>query len=395
MTSSQWLDIAVVAIAFVAAVSGWRSGALGSLMSLVGVVLGAVAGVLLAPHLVGELGGRTRLFATLFLILALVVIGEIAGVVVGRAVRGAIRHGGARFVDSLVGVALQVLVVLAAAWLLATPLTSANQPNLAAAVRGSKVLAQVDGVVPPWLKTTVQKRLSALWDSSGLPNALDQYGRTPIVVVDPPDESLASSAVVAASQPSVVKVRGVAPGCQKVLEGSGFVVAPNRVMSNAHVVAGSDTVTVESDGQVYDATVVSYDPNEDISILQVPDLPARPLEFAEKPAVSGTDALVLGYPGGGDFAATPARIREAIELNGPDIYHTTTVTREVYTIRGVVRQGNSGGPLINRGGQVLGVVFGAAVDDKETGFVLTANEVSRQMARVGSTDRVATGSCVA
>ena len=283
MTSSQWLDIAVVAIAFVAAVSGWRSGALGSLMSLVGVVLGAVAGVLLAPHLVGQLGGRTRLFATLFLILALVVIGEIAGVVVGRAVRGAIRHGGARFVDSLVGVALQVLVVLAAAWLLATPLTSANQPNLAAAVRGSKVLAQVDGVVPPWLKTTVQKRLSALWDSSGLPDVLDQYGRTPIVVVDPPDESLASSAVVAAAQPSVVKVRGVAPGCQKVLEGSGFVVAPNRVMSNAHVVAGSDSVTVESDGQVYDATVVSYDPNEDISILQVPDLPARPLEFAESP----------------------------------------------------------------------------------------------------------------
>ena len=92
---------------------------------------------------------------------------------------------------------------------------------------------------------------------------------------------------------------------------------------------------------------------------------------------------MLGYPGGGDFAATPARIRETIELNGPDIYHTTTVTREVYTIRGVVRQGNSGGPLINRGGQVLGVVFGAAVDDNDTGFVLTANEVSRQMAQGG------------
>ncbi len=394
MTSSQWLDIAVVAIAFVAAVSGWRSGALGSLMSLVGVVLGAAAGMLLAPHLVGQLGGLTRVFAMLFLILALVVIGEIAGVVVGRAVRGAIRHGGARFVDSLVGVALQVVVVLAAAWLLATPLTSVNLPNLAAAVRGSKVLAQVDEVAPPWLRTTVQKRLSALWDSSGLPDVLDRYGRTPIVKVNPPDETLASSAVVAAVQPSVVKVRGVAPGCQKVFEGSGFVVAPNRVMSNAHVVAGADSVTVESDGQVYDATVVAYDPNEDISILQVPDLPARPLDFVGKPAATGTDALVLGFPGGGDFAATPARIRETIELSGPDIYHTTTVNREVYTIRGVVRQGNSGGPLINRGGQVLGVVFGAAVDNNDTGFALTAGEVSRQMAQVGNSERVATGSCV-
>jgi S1-C subfamily serine protease len=394
MTSSQWLDIAVVAIAFVAALSGWRSGALGSLMSLVGVILGGVAGVLLAPHLVGQLGGRTKLFAMLFLILALVVIGEIAGVVVGRAVRGAIRHGGARFVDSLVGVVLQVLVVLAAAWLLATPLTSSSQPNLAAAVRGSKVLTHVDAVVPPWLKSTVQKRLSALWDSSGLPDVLDQYSRTRIANVDPPDQSLASSAVVTIAQPSVVKVHGTAPGCHKELEGSGFVVAPNRVMSNAHVVAGADTVTVESDGQPYDATVVSYDPEEDISILQVPDLPAEPLKFAEKSAAPGADALVLGYPGGGVFAATPARIRETIELNGPDIYRNTTVIRKVYTIRGVVKQGNSGGPLINRSGEVLGVVFGAAVDDNDTGFVLTADEVARQLAKIGNTARVPTGVCV-
>jgi S1-C subfamily serine protease len=195
-------------------------------------------------------------------------------------------------------------------------------------------------------------------------------------------------------QPSVVKIRGVAPGCQKVLEGTGFVVAANRVMSNAHVVAGSDTVTVESAGQSYDATVVSYDPNEDISILDVPNLPATPLPFADKPAATGTDALVLGYPGGGDFAATPARIRETIELNGPDIYRTTTVNREVYTIRGTVRQGNSGGPLINRAGQVLGVVFGAAVDDADTGFVLTAKEVSRQLANINNSQRAPTGSCV-
>ena len=165
-------------------------------------------------------------------------------------------------------------------------------------------------------------------------------------------------------------------------------------MSNAHVVAGSDTVTVESGGQTYDATVISYDPNEDISILDVPNLPQRPLVFADHPAKSGTDAVVLGYPGGGEFAATPARVRETIELNGPDIYRTTTVNREVYTIRGSVRQGNSGGPLINRAGQVLGVVFGAAVDDTDTGFVLTANEVSRQLAKINDTARVPTGACV-
>jgi S1-C subfamily serine protease len=394
VTSSQWLDIAVLVVAFIAAISGWRSGALGSLMSFVGVVLGAIAGVMLAPHIVSHVHSpRAKLFAALFLILALVVIGEVAGVVLGRAVRGAIRNRGIRTVDSIIGVALQLLVVLVAAWLLATPLTSSDQPNLAAAVRGSKVLAEVDKYAPEWLKS-VPKRMSTLLSTSGLPEVLQPFGRTPIQAVDAPDASLADSLVVANARPAVVKIRGVAPGCQKVLEGTGFVIAPNRVMSNAHVVAGSDSVSVQAEGQTYDATVVSYDPNADISILDVPNLPQRPLVFAEQPAKSGTDAVVLGYPGGGDFAATPARVREIIELNGPDIYRTTTVNREVYTIRGTVRQGNSGGPMINRAGQILGVVFGAAVDDNDTGFVLTANEVSRQLAKIGNTNKVPTGACV-
>jgi S1-C subfamily serine protease len=165
-------------------------------------------------------------------------------------------------------------------------------------------------------------------------------------------------------------------------------------MSNAHVVAGATTVTVEDGDHTYNATVVSYDPNADISILEVPDLGATALTFDDQDAPEGTDAIVLGYPGGGNFTATPARIRETIQLNGPDIYHSTTVTREVYTIRGPVHQGNSGGPLIGRDGRVLGVVFGAAVDDADTGFVLTAKEVARQMARVTNTQQVATGTCI-
>jgi S1-C subfamily serine protease len=363
-------------------------------MSFVGVVLGAIAGVMLAPHIVSHISSpRGKLFAALFLILALVVVGVVAGVVLGRAVRGAIRNRAVRTVDSVIGVVLQLVVVMVAAWLLASPLTSSDQPNLAAATRGSKVLAEVDKYAPEWLKA-VPKRMSALLRTSGLPDVLQPFGRTPIQAVDAPDASLADSLVVANAKPSVVKIRGVAPGCQKVLEGTGFVIAPNRVMSNAHVVAGSDTVTVEAEGQTYDATVVSYDPNEDISILDVPNLPQRPLVFADQAAKSGTDAVVLGYPGGGDFAATPARVRETIELNGPDIYRTTTVNREVYTIRGTVRQGNSGGPMINRAGQVLGVVFGAAVDDNDTGFVMTANEVSRQLSKIGNTAKVPTGACV-
>ncbi|CDO07630.1 acid resistance periplasmic serine protease MarP [Mycolicibacterium cosmeticum] len=394
MTSSQWLDLVILAFACVAALSGLRSGALGSVLSLVGVALGAVAGVLLAPHIVSHIDGpRTRLFATLFLILALVVIGEIAGVVLGRAVRGAIRNRLLRGLDSLVGAALQLVAVLLAAWLLAAPLTSSSQPGLSAAVRGSRVLTEVNGLAPEWMRK-VPTRLANLLDTSGLPDLLPPFGRTPIVAVDAPDDALINSPTVAAARGSVVKIRGVAPSCQKVLEGSGFVIAPNRVMSNAHVVAGAETVTVEVDGKTYDATVVSYDPNEDISILAVPDLPAPPLLFHDAEAKPATDAVVMGYPGGGEFTATPARIRETIELNGPDIYHTTTVNRTVYTIRGTVKQGNSGGPMIDTDGKVLGVVFGAAVDDADTGFVLTAEEVLQQRLKVGNTAPVPTGRCI-
>ncbi|MCV6965577.1 acid resistance serine protease MarP [Mycobacterium intermedium] len=396
MTPSQWLDIAVLAVAFIAAISGWRSGALGSLLSFVGVLLGAVAGVLLAPHIVSHIAApRAKLFAALFLILALVVVGEVAGVVLGRAVRGAIRNRPVRTIDSVIGVAVQLLVVLTAAWLLATPLTqSKDQPELAAAVRGSRVLAQVNEVAPPWLKT-VPKRLSALLDTSGLPAVLEPFSRTPVIPVASPDPALANNPVVASVAPSVVKVRSLAPSCQKVLEGSGFVIAPNRIMTNAHVVAGSDTVQVYVGGKRLDATVVSYDPRVDIAILAVPDLEAPPLIFAETEAKSGASVVVLGYPGGGNFTATPARIREAIKLSGPDIYRNPQpVTRDVYTIRATVEQGDSGGPLINLNGEVLGVVFGAAVDDADTGFVLTASEVAAQREKMDATQKVDTGTCV-
>ena len=396
MTPSQWLDVAVLAVAFIAAISGWRSGALGSLLSFVGVLLGAIAGVLLAPHLVSHIAApRAKLFAALFLILALVVIGEVAGVVLGRAVRGAIRSRSVRTVDSVIGVAVQLVVVLTAAWLLATPLTqSKDQPELAAAVRGSRVLAQVNELAPPWLKT-VPKRLSALLNTSGLPAVLEPFSRTPVIPVASPDPELAANPVVQSTAPSVVKVRSLAPSCQKVLEGSGFVIAPERVMTNAHVVAGSNSVQIYASGNPLDATVISYDPAVDIAILSVPNLPPPPLTFAQAEAKTGQSVVVLGYPGGGNFTATPARIRELIKLSGPDIYRDPApVTRDVYTIRASVEQGNSGGPLIDLDGQVLGVVFGAAVDDPETGFVLTADEVHSQLARINDTQMVGTGSCV-
>ncbi|WGI34974.1 MarP family serine protease [Mycolicibacterium aubagnense] len=215
-----------------------------------------------------------------------------------------------------------------------------------------------------------------------------------IPAVAPPDPNVAQHPAVVAAQASVVRVHGVAHSCRKRLEGTGFVVGPKRVMTTAHGVAGTDAVSVEVNGTKYDGQVVSFDPNMDISILAVPDLPTAPLMFSEAPAVSGADAAALGFPHGGAYEAKPVRVRQIIELQGPDIFRTGTVTREVYALRGAVQQGNSGGPVIDLDGRVRGVIFGAAQDDPDTGFALTAKEVGPQLALVGNTQPVPTGQCV-
>jgi S1-C subfamily serine protease len=173
------------------------------------------------------------------------------------------------------------------------------------------------------------------------------------------------------------------------------VVAPQRVITNAHVVAGTDQVQVEiSPNNALDAEVVSYDPEVDVAILKVPGLRAPVLPLAPKPAISGLSGLVLGYPLDGPYTASAARVRDRIHLRGPDIYNASTVVRNVYTVRAVVRSGNSGGPLLDGSGQVLGLVFGAAVDNDETGFVLADEEIANQVAAAPNQHtEVSTGSC--
>jgi S1-C subfamily serine protease len=225
-------------------------------------------------------------------------------------------------------------------------------------------------------------------------STLQSEASSTIPAVAPPDPNVASQPAVAAAHASVVRVHGIAHSCRKRFEGTGFVVAPKRVMTTAHGVAGTDSVSVEVDGTKYGGQVVSFDPNLDISILAVPDLPTAPLMFSQAPAVSGADAAALGFPHGGPYEAKPVRVREVIKLQGPDIFHTGTVTREVYALRGAVQQGNSGGPVVDLEGRVRGVVFGAAQDDPDTSFALTAKEVAPQLALVGNTQPVPTAQCV-
>ncbi len=196
----------------------------------------------------------------------------------------------------------------------------------------------------------------------------------------------------------MVRVQGIAPSCQRSIEGSGFVISPDHVLTNAHVVAGvtsRQTVTTTIGRiQTLSATVVYYDPQVDVAVLYVPGLNLPPLHFAGA-ANPGDSAVVAGYPlDAASLHLVPARIGGIQNVLGPNIYQTSTVTRQIYEIRAVVQSGNSGGPLLSPEGTVDGVVFAAAVGVSDTGFALTAAEVSSD-ASAGEqlTTAVSTGDC--
>jgi S1-C subfamily serine protease len=260
-------------------------------------------------------------------------------------------------------------------------------------VRQSTLVAAVEQAVPDGVRSVYDSLRQAI-DRRGLPDVLDPLTPTQVRDVAPPDEALLSTPVVASVQGSVVKVSGVAPSCSRQIDGSGFVYAAQRVMTNAHVLAGVVDPVVEAEGREYDATPVYVDEEIDIAVLAVPNLPQVPLAFAQKPAETGDDSIIMGYPGGGDLYVGPARVRDRGKISGPDFRDSQTVVRDVYALFGTVRAGNSGGPLFATDGSVLGVVFASAIDDPSTGYALTGVQVA-EAATAGSTARaeVGTGPC--
>ncbi|QFZ16297.1 MarP family serine protease [Saccharothrix syringae] len=378
----NWVDLLVLALAAFAAVSGARQGMVVALPAFVGVLVGLVLGTQLAPLVVAEFDNVvTKVVFAVGVVVLLVALGETLGVYVGRTLKPRVNSSPLRGADNALGAVVQGAVVFVVAWMIALPLTMvAGMPGLTRGLNQSVILSTVDGAMPQAARDLADD-LSDLFDVSGFPAAVNPFDRTPLKDVEPPDPALGDNPVVQRLQPSVLKVRGRAPSCSRALEGTGFVIAPERVMTNAHVVAGTTEVAVEVGRGQFDATVVHYDAQTDVAILAVPDLDAAPLEFRTDEIAQGEDGIVLGYPLDGPYTASAARVRERIPmLRGPDIYDAVTVTRDVYTVRAKVRSGNSGGPLVDPQGRVMGVVFGAAVDDQETGFVLTAKEVAEEVA---------------
>jgi S1-C subfamily serine protease len=389
------VDLVLIALALLFALSGFRQGLLVSATSIVGFLGGAVLGAQLSGAVADRINGSTvtRVFAALVVVLAGALLGQILAGAAGRAVRSRVTWEPAKVVDSVAGAVVSSAAVLLVAWMVASPLASSPFPSVSSQVRQSALVQAVDRAVPDSVRSVYNNLRDAI-DRRGLPDVLDPLTPTQVRDVPAPDPNLINSQVVAQVKNSVVKVSGIAPSCSRQIDGSGFVYAPERVMTNAHVLAGVTDPVVHAGGDEYHAVPVFVDPEVDIAVLDVPGLPEHTLPFAQKAAGTGADAIIMGFPGGGPFYVGAARVRDEGEISGPDFRNTQTVRRDVYALNGIVRAGNSGGPLFATDGSVLGVVFASAIDDPNTGYALTALQVA-DAARAGAdaTNRVATGPC--
>lgn len=388
------IDLALVVLFAAALAGGWRQGAFSAGFAAVGVTAGLVVG-LGSAGLLMRVSESTNM--RVLLLLATVVLfvgaGNIVGATVGSALREGLRSKATLRWDSLVGSLLQLLMAVVVMWLVAVPVAANVGGPFGSAIRSSRVLGAIDSAVPDW-GNKLPTHIARLIDVTGLPPLVSPF-QGDGAEVEEPDPSIVNQEVVEAVRPSVVHVLGDAESCRRRLSGSGFVSAPDYVVTNAHVVAGTETVQLDTVLGLKQASVVLYDPEVDIAVLHVPDLGLEPLRKAPGAARSGDSAMVMGFPGNGPFTVSPVRVRERLNISGPDIYATGRTEREAFTLRGSIRQGNSGGPLISGAGEVLGVVFGTAVDGSDTGYALTIPQMEEVVGDyVGLTKQVDTKGCV-
>ncbi|WP_156725623.1 MarP family serine protease [Streptomyces apocyni] len=375
------LDILLLVAAVWFAIVGYRQGFVVGVLSVIGFLGGGLVAVYLLPVLWDAFTDSPELSTTaavgaVVVVIVCASIGQAFTTHLGNKLRRYITWTPARALDATGGALVNVVAMLLVAWLIGSALAVTTLPTLGKEVRSSKVLQGVSRALPAQADTWFAD-FSSILARNGFPQVFSPFANEPITEVQPPDPALANSEVAARAMRSIVKVTGTAPSCGKSLEGTGFVFADRRVMTNAHVVGGIDepVVQIGGEGKLYDGKVVLYDWARDIAVIDVPNLKAPPLKFADKSAVSGNDAIVAGFPENGPYDVRSARVRGRINANGPDIYHRGTVRRDVYSLYATVRQGNSGGPLLTPDGEVYGVIFAKSLDDPDTGYALTVEEI--------------------
>jgi S1-C subfamily serine protease len=383
------LDVALLLLLLLSAWGGYRRGALLQVAGLVGLGIGFVVGVWLAPHTAGFVrSDPAKAGAALGTVLLLGAIGDAVGSVLGLKLRRRARGTRFKAADSVGGGALSVSALVLAIWFLGLNLAAGPFPAVARSLQRSAVVRVVDTVLPP--PPALAAQLGNVLDIIGYPDVFSGLPPLPADPVPQPGEGLAARAARKA-RASVVSVAG--PACDRILQGTGFVVEDDLVLTNAHVIAGSSP-RVEWEGQVFDAVPVLFNEDLDAAVLRVEGLDAPPLTLLTGEVARGTGGAVVGYPRG-RYTELGAAVRRALDAVGRDIYSEDEARRRIYELQATVKPGNSGGPFVLPGGMVAGLIFGASITNQDLGYAIASPRliplVDRAEAR---TDEVGTGRCV-
>lgn len=387
------LDWVLLALVLAYAVSGYWQGFITGAFATIGLLVGGGLGIWAAPRILGDAEpSLTVSIGALFIVIVAASLGQALLQWLGAKVRARITWQPARALDAIGGSVLSAVAVLLVAWALGVAVSGARMSAVTPLVRGSTVLATVDGYLPDG-STRLLRAFDALVGTGDFPRYLEPFAPERIVEVAPPSRRIISDPDVVRAEPAVAKIRGT-NSCGRGLEGTGFLYAPGRILTNAHVVAGVDRPEVQLAGTSTTATVVLYDAKLDVAVLAVDSGGVTPLKFAGEVAPR-EPAAIVGYPQDGPFAVVPARVRSIQRLRSPDIYGADQVLREVLALRGVVQPGNSGGPVLTSAGEVAGMVFAASVTDSETGYAITAGQLADSVETgIANQSAVSTGRCV-
>lgn len=394
----NFLDILLLVLVAAYALSGYWQGFITGAFATVGLLLGGFIGIWLAPVVFGSADPSLLVsLGALFLVILCASLGQALLQFAGVRVREKVTWQPARVVDALGGAVLSASAVLLVAWALGVAISGTRIGPVTSMVRESVVLSKVNEALPASAPQALQA-FNNVVGTGFFPRYLEPFAPERIVEVGPGPKRLLSDPEITGSEASVVKIRG-ANVCGRGVEGTGFVYADGRVMTNAHVVAGVNDPEVEIDGGTELARVVHYDPDLDVAVLQLDTGSAPVLDFDIETGDGAEPAdpvAVVGYPQDGPFDVQPGRVRSEQRLRSPDIYGDGTVVREVFSLRALVRPGNSGGPILTPDGEIAGVVFAASVTDAETGYALTADQVAdAASAGMASSSEVDTGNCAA
>jgi S1-C subfamily serine protease len=386
------LDLALILALLSYLIYGLRNGFLVTLGGIAGFAAGAVAAFFAVPLVSGYVDDSGwRLTAIVAAAVVLMALGHGLGTMIGRKIRGAVRISPLRAADRLLGGAVNVVVSALVMSMLAFSISALGVPFVSQQLAESKVIRFIDGLTPTPVKATMAQLRSTVI-GNGIPTLLE--GLAPGEPVPVPNASTDTPALNRAAE-SVLKIAGTAYECGQNQTGTGFVVSPGRVVTNAHVVAGVSQPVVEiPDGGAMPGRVVYFDTKHDLAVLAVDGLPSEPLALSPD-LPNGSPAAFAGYPHGGPFQSKPATVQDISTVLVPDIYGNNSSPEDIYRLAGDVQPGNSGGPLLTTEGLVAGVIFAKATSDAEVGFAITMNDLTPVASQApGLSAPVSSGQCI-